>query len=130
MTIPKVVKDLLILPAYFNLSPDAAVIFCLSDPAKSTKWSFGVLRTCAPLTYVFMLNEIVKIEWDREDSLFIIVSPTCLFLIPVFKQSNNLTSLYTLYYTRFYIKTPLFKSCLMLSFLSFLTSSKSIICSL
>ena len=29
MTMPKVVSDLLIFPAYFSLSPDALVIFCL-----------------------------------------------------------------------------------------------------
>jgi len=42
---PKVVKDLLIFPAYFNRSPEAAVIFCLSDPAKSTKCNLGVFKT-------------------------------------------------------------------------------------
>ena len=37
ITIPNVVKDLFMFPAYFSLSPVVAVIFCLSDPAKSTK---------------------------------------------------------------------------------------------
>ena len=37
ITIPKVVNDLFMFPAYFSLSPVEAVIFCLSDPAKSTK---------------------------------------------------------------------------------------------
>lgn len=41
MTIPKLVKDLLICEAYFNLSPEAEVNFCLSEPAKSTKQSFA-----------------------------------------------------------------------------------------
>ena len=48
MTIPKVVRDLLIFPASFSLSPDAFVIFCLYDPARSTKCSLGVLRTFFP----------------------------------------------------------------------------------
>jgi hypothetical protein len=62
ITIPKVVRDLLILPAYFKRSPEAAVIFCLYEPAKSTKCNFGVFRTCTPLTYVFKDKDIVKIE--------------------------------------------------------------------
>lgn len=45
ITIPNVVRDLFMLPAYLSLSPEAAVIFCLSEPAKSTKCSLGVFRT-------------------------------------------------------------------------------------
>ena len=37
ITHPNTVRDLLILVASFNLSPAAAVCFCLSEPAKSTK---------------------------------------------------------------------------------------------
>ncbi len=73
MTMPRVVKDLLIFPAYFNLSPVAIVIFCLYDPAKSTKCSLGVLRTFLPSISDLMASEMVKIEWDRDDSLFICV---------------------------------------------------------
>jgi hypothetical protein len=50
------------LPAYFKRSPEAAVIFCLYEPAKSTKCNFGVFRTCTPLTYVFNDKDIVKME--------------------------------------------------------------------
>lgn len=49
------------------------VIFCLSDPAKSTKCSFGVFNTFFPSIYDFMASEMVKIEWDRDDYLFICV---------------------------------------------------------
>lgn len=49
MTIPSVVKDLLILLAYFSLYPTQAVAFCLSDPAKSTKWSFEDFNVVLPL---------------------------------------------------------------------------------
>jgi hypothetical protein len=89
ITIPNVVNDLLIFPAYFNRSPEAAVIFCLYDPAKSTKCNFGVFKTCIPFIYVFIDIAIVNIECERDDYLFIIVYPTCLFLIPVFKQSSS-----------------------------------------
>lgn len=37
ITIPKEVRDLLIFPAYFSLYPVDMVIFCLYEPAKSTK---------------------------------------------------------------------------------------------
>jgi hypothetical protein len=62
MTIPRVVKDLLIFPASFSLSPVAIVIFCLYEPARSTKWSLGVFNTFFPSIYDFMASETVKIE--------------------------------------------------------------------
>ena len=48
ITMPRVVSDLLIFPASFNRSPEALVIFCLSDPARSTKCSFGVFNIFLP----------------------------------------------------------------------------------
>lgn len=54
-------------PAYLSLSPEAAVIFCLSEPAKSTKCSFGVFKTWQPLTSDLIENDIVNMEWDLED---------------------------------------------------------------
>ena len=82
MTIPSEVRDLLMLPASFNRSPEAAVIFCLSDPARSTKCSLGVLRILWPLDSMRMEKLMVKMEWDLEDSLFINVSPTWRLFIP------------------------------------------------
>ncbi len=62
ITIPRVVKDLLIFPASFSRSPVAIVIFCLSEPARSTKCSLGVFNTFFPSIYDFMASETVKIE--------------------------------------------------------------------
>jgi hypothetical protein len=62
ITIPKVVNDLFMFPAYLSLSPEAAVIFCLSEPAKSTKCSFGVFKTWQPLTSDLIENDIVNME--------------------------------------------------------------------
>jgi len=62
ITIPKVVSDLLIFPAYFSRSPVAWVAFCLSDPAKSTKWSLGVLRHLCPSVSNLIDKDIVKME--------------------------------------------------------------------
>lgn len=67
ITIPNVVKDLLMFPASFKRSPEAAVIFCLSDPARSTKWSFGVFRFWTPFTKLVIEKDIVKMEWDLDD---------------------------------------------------------------
>lgn len=89
ITIPKVVKDLLMFPAYLSLSPVANVIFCLYEPARSTKWSLGVFKTFLPSISSLIEREMVKIEWEREDSLFIIVSPICLFFIPILRHSTS-----------------------------------------
>ena len=62
MTIPRVVSDLLMFPAYLSLSPVAKVIFCLYEPAKSTKWSFGVFKTFLPSISYLIDREIVKME--------------------------------------------------------------------
>lgn len=71
MTIPSVVSDLLMLPASLSLSPEAMVIFCLSEPARSTKCTFGVFNTFFPSISDLMAREMVKMECEREDSLFI-----------------------------------------------------------
>lgn len=54
MTQPKTVKDLLIFPASFNLSPSAAVDFCLSDPAKSTKCNLDCFNIYIPFLNLFI----------------------------------------------------------------------------
>lgn len=131
MTIPRVVKDLLIFPASFSLSPVAIVIFCLYEPARSTKWSLGVFNTFFPSIYDFMASETVKIEWDLEDYRFIWVYPICLFFIPIFRQSCSLSELRADSSVRFSTNTPFLTSCRMFRlFLSFPRSSRSIICSL
>lgn len=62
MTIPRVVNDLLMFPAYLSLSPEAMVIFCLYEPARSTKCSLGVFSTFFPSIYDLIAREIVKME--------------------------------------------------------------------
>jgi hypothetical protein len=64
---PNVVNDRFIFPAYFNLSPDAIVSFCLYEPAKSTKCNFGVFNIFFPSSSILHDNDIVKMEWDLED---------------------------------------------------------------
>jgi hypothetical protein len=48
MTLPKALKERLILAAYFIPSPTACVFDCLSEPAKSTKLSFPALNFSFP----------------------------------------------------------------------------------
>ena len=48
ITFPSAVKDKLILAPYFNLSPVASVLDCLSEPAKSTRFIFEALTLSAP----------------------------------------------------------------------------------
>jgi hypothetical protein len=74
-------------------------------------------------------KDIVKIEWEREDYLFIIVYPICLFFIPTVKHSNNFYELSASYSVKFYTNTPLLTSWRMFKFLRyFRVSSRSIIC--
>ena len=58
ITIPSVVSDLLMLLAYLSLSPTAAVLFCLYDPAKSTKCIFDFLRMLLP----FSINLLTTVK--------------------------------------------------------------------
>lgn len=44
MTLPSSSSPKLILIPYFNVTPVAPVFFALSDPAKSTKKNFAVIK--------------------------------------------------------------------------------------
>lgn len=92
ITIPNVVSDLLILLASFNLSPSAAVLFCLYEPAKSTKWILDFLSILCPFSTCLFSTLKLKIAWDLEDSRFIKVSPTCLVLTPWFNRTIPLSA--------------------------------------
>jgi len=83
ITFPKALNDKLIFWAYLSLSPAAPVLLNLSLPAKSTK--FNLLATY----FLSSLYEIsadsknnINIKCDLEESLFIAVYPTVLFLLP------------------------------------------------
>ena len=84
MTLPGADRDLLIWPASFRRSPWAWVSLVLSDPAKSMILKADVLLETAPEAADVIEHSITvdKTEWDLELSLFILVAPTCLFLVP------------------------------------------------
>lgn len=69
ITILNEVKDLFIFDAYFNLSPQASVILCFSEPAKSTKCILEDLMEKEPefdaFSFIYIFK--VKIECDLED---------------------------------------------------------------
>ena len=71
ITSPSVVKDLLIFVASFNLSPAAAVYFCLSEPARSTKCNLELFTFITPSLPRLLSMVIVKQECERELSKFI-----------------------------------------------------------
>lgn len=85
MTMPKVVRDLLMLLASLSRYPTHAVDFCLSEPARSIKCIFDDLRTTIPSFDVFAWRFRLKTACDLDDYLFICVYPMWRHLIPLFK---------------------------------------------
>jgi len=72
------------LEASFSLSPVANVDFCLSLPAKSTKFSFECFISTV-LFYSDLVTKLsVKIECDLDEFAFIFVSFVVLAAIPSF----------------------------------------------
>ena len=129
-------KDLLIFPASLILWPWAFVYFCLSLPAKSTRCNLEVLVIINPPS---ISNEDIKnsvyIKWDLEDSLFILVEATCLFLNPDIKASFAFlaelisNSVKFSIYIPFFGSSLIFKESSLLSKALLLFDNKSIKCS-
>lgn len=113
MTLPKVNKLWLIMPASLARLFSAPLLPMASDPARSTKLSFPTLsRSSPPCTDDSLICTVSeKIEWDRlfvgkvisdlvhscycldkedthEDSVFILVSATCLLCDPLVNKPN------------------------------------------
>ena len=62
MTLPRAVNDRLILMPSFIVQPVAPVFEFLSEPARSTRFSFPALICCSPLTFSPVSMYMVKIE--------------------------------------------------------------------
>eukprot|EP00960_Hanusia_phi_P033367 750431-Hanusia_phi.AAC.1 len=89
ITLPRADSDLLMLEASLSRSPDALVAFCLSLPARSTRFRHECRCFVSPSAVRCVLSTLsVKSECERDDSLFIDVSPTCRFRSP--RCSNEL----------------------------------------
>lgn len=95
ITMLREVNERFMLDASLSLFPDAWVDFCFSDPARSTKCIFEDLieYSSVPSFLERVLITMLKIECEREDYLFILVSAVVLFFIPLSKQDNKSCSL-------------------------------------
>lgn len=80
MTLPRVVKDLLMLAPSFKRVPLAPVESARSEPAKSTKLifeTFSVVRSVI-LSWRRWVKNMVKTAWERELVSFMLVAATVL----------------------------------------------------
>ena len=82
MTRPRVRSDWLMFFRSLSLAKSTLsvpAVFAHSLPAKSTRCSFPVHSMTAPsaATIFFECTLRVKRQWERDDCLFILVSPTC-----------------------------------------------------
>jgi len=81
MTFPRALRLLLMLAPSLSVCPLAPVPFCLSDPARSTR--FSLANTFLDLSSSsFWCTLMVKIECDLELTEFIRVELTARFLVP------------------------------------------------
>ena len=128
ITIPNVVRDLFMFPASFSLYPMAAVLFCLYEPAKSTKWILDLFIILIPFSICLLCTLRLKIACDLDDSLFMSVSPTCLVRTPWFRSDIPLSAVYICSSVNPSMNTPLRVSYRMASFLSLFKSNKSNSC--
>lgn len=108
MTLPSALNDRLIFAAYFIPSPVAWVLLCLSEPAKSTKFSFPALNFSFPNSSVSSDSIwMVNILWDLDDYLFMAVYLTALFLNPMSIYLCISASVLTIFIDKSLTKTPL-----------------------
>mmetsp|Transcript_12608 Transcript_12608/g.11435 ORF Transcript_12608/g.11435 Transcript_12608/m.11435 type:complete len:223 (+) Transcript_12608:938-1606(+) len=107
ITLPRVSRDKLMPAPSFNICPVAPVFFCLSDPAKSTRFNLPA-RTCSlPDSSVVLISITTEnIECDLEDSLFICVDATVRCLIPFSNCASNCSSLSTTTCVKFLTYIP------------------------
>mmetsp|Transcript_31311 Transcript_31311/g.88203 ORF Transcript_31311/g.88203 Transcript_31311/m.88203 type:complete len:437 (+) Transcript_31311:1242-2552(+) len=83
MTRLRAESDWLMAIPSWRRSPFASVFFCLSLPARSTKWIFD----CRSFPRWVSLKSIVKTACEREEFAFMVVAPTARFLAP--KSSSS-----------------------------------------
>ena len=86
MTFPKALSERLIFVASFSRSPLACVLLCLSEPAKSTRFSFPTRIRASSSRAPGVVSDVstvtVKMECERLESAFMSVAPTLRFFFP------------------------------------------------
>ena len=107
MTWHSVVSDKLIELPYLSRSPDASVLLCLSEPARSTIFNFPMWMCyfkSAPISLHSTINW--KRAWLRELLSFILVSPVTLLLAPISSSFLTSFSLFTVFDVKSLTNTP------------------------
>lgn len=90
MTLPKALRERFIFVVYLTPSAPLLSVFCLSDPAKSTKLSLPTLNFKFPFSSVDCSSTfILNMQCDLEDYLFILVCLTDLFLYPILRYFSS-----------------------------------------
>lgn len=85
MTLPKIMRLLLMLAPSLRRSPVAPVDSALSDPAKSMRLmsdDFSLIFLPVPLSMIIYLNWIVVTVWALDEVAFIFVDPIVRFFVP------------------------------------------------
>ena len=91
MTLPSAIRDLLMLAPSLRRDPVASVLEARSEPARSTRLSrANTLRVSSSTSFWWIF--IVKIECDRDDRAFILVSPCVRMLLPCSISSSTFSS--------------------------------------
>lgn len=112
-------------------SPTAWVLDCLSEPAKSTRFSFPTRILGYPSLPISLISTlIIKIQCERELSAFIAVHPVFLFFLPWFNFLCISYSSSIINHLRSFTKIPTSFLSLSSSFFKWVLTSKSLIYSL
>uniref|UniRef100_A0A0A9G6T7 Uncharacterized protein n=1 Tax=Arundo donax TaxID=35708 RepID=A0A0A9G6T7_ARUDO len=91
ITSPRVDNDLLMFAASFKRSPSAPELFCLSEPARSTKFNLPKRRCVIESLSQWLSITQVKTLCERLLSLFIFVAAIFRFATPC--SNSDITSL-------------------------------------
>ena len=99
MTISRKNRLLLMCLASFKTDPEEFVFLTLSLPAKSTRWSFDRRILSLPFSRTSMA--MVKMQWERDDAMFIGVSAMARFVSPMNNKFNASSSVSAGFMDRF-----------------------------
>ena len=80
ITISRKCSDELMFSASVRVVPDAPLLPTRSEPARSTRCSLDLRTVVAPCGRLSTL--MVKMQWEREECAFIVVSDTARFVSP------------------------------------------------
>jgi len=92
ITFPNSRRPIFMFMPYFKVTPVAPVFFALSDPARSTKKNFAVIKPSSSEFYELLMGccyiKIVNIAWDLDDDSFIRVAAVVRCILPLSRRFN------------------------------------------